>query len=104
MEIAGAILNRENDKYEYSFNNIFSLIEICENFKNDFNENYRIELIFSTNNQYYFIKDFQSKYNSNDIVFDLIKIAKNIKSIYKIKNFNIDKLDEIIDRWLREII
>lgn len=104
MEIAGAILSKKNNKYEYTFNNIFSLIEICENSKNDFNENYQIELIFSTNNQHYFIKDFQNEYNSKDVIFDLKKIVKNIKSIYKIKNFDINKFDEIIDSWLKEIL
>ena len=104
MEIAGAIFNKKSSKYEYSCNDIYLLIEICENLKNNFNENYRIELIFSTNNQHYFIKDFQSEYNSQDIVFDLKKIVENIKSIYKIKNFDINKFDETVDSWLKEIL
>lgn len=105
MEIVGAIFNKKSSKYEYSCNDIYLLIEICESFKrNDFKENYQLELTFTLDNQHFLVDDFEKQYKSNNVVSDLKKIVKNSDKIYNVKNFNIDKFDEIIDRWLREII
>lgn len=92
MEIYGIIKNRKTNVEEYYFNNIYSLIDICENFENekkDIKKLYQIELLFPLREEYFTISDFQKDCNVEIVSEALRKISENSKNSYcKIFNFN----------------
>lgn len=105
MEIYGTIKNRKTNTDEYFCNNIYSLIDICENFENenkDIKELYQIELLFPLRDEYFTISDFQKNYNVKNVSEALKKISENSKSSY-CKIFNFSNKNEL-KTWLNKIL
>lgn len=105
MEIYGTIKNRNTNTNEYHCNNIYSLINICENFENekkDIKKLYQIELLFSLTDEYFIISDFQKDYNVNNVSEALKKISENSKSSY-CKVFSFNNKNEL-KTWLNELL
>ena len=100
MEIYGIIKNRKTNTDEYFCNNIYSLIDICENFENenkDIKELYQIELLFTLTDEYFTISDFQKDYNVQNVSEVLKKISENCK-IFNFRNKNEFKT------WLNKLL
>ena len=92
MEIYGKIKNRKTNTDEYYCNDIYRLIDICENFENeqkDIKKLYQIELLFTLTDEYFKISDFQKEYNIKNVSEGLKKITEKYpKKIEEIKNIN----------------
>lgn len=105
MEIYGTIKNRKTNIDEYHCNNIYSLIDICENFENekkDIKKLYQIELLFPLTDEYFTISDFQKDYNVNDVSEALKKISENSKGSY-CKIFSFNNRNEL-RTWLNKLL
>ena len=105
MEIYGIIKNRETNVEEYYFNNIYSLIDICENFENenkDIKELYQIELLFPLTDEYFTISDFQIDYSIKNVSEALKKLTENSKNSY-CKIFGFNNKNEL-RTWLNKLL
>lgn len=105
MEIYATIKNKKTNTDEYFCNNIYNLINICENFENenkDIKNLYQIELLFPLTNEYFTIWDFQKDYNVKNVSEALKKLSENSKNSY-CNIFEFDNKNEIII-WLDKIL
>lgn len=105
MEIYGTIKNRKTKIDEYHCNNVYSLIDICENFENenkDIKELYQIELLFPLTDEYFTISDFQKDYNVKNVSEALKKISENSKGSY-CKIFGFNNKNEL-RTWLNKLL
>ena len=105
MEIYGTIKNRNTNSDEYYCNNIYSLIDICENFEDeqkDIKKLYQIELLFPLTDEYFTISDFQKDYNIKNVSEALKKITENSKSSY-CKIFAFNNKNELTT-WLNKLL
>lgn len=105
MEIYGTVKNRKTNTDEYHCNNIYSLINICENFENekiDIKKLYQIELLFPLTDEYFTISDFQKDYNVESVSKALKKISENSKSSY-CKVFSFNNKNEL-KTWLSKLL
>lgn len=105
MEIYGKIKNRKTNTDEYYCNDIYRLIDICENFENeqkDIKKLYQIELLFSLTDEYFKISDFQKEYNIKNVIEGLKKITENSKNSY-CEIFNLKNQKEL-KKWLNTIL